>query len=105
MIFYESAASAAERHGHPAPKVGSVEWYFHNHEHGLNHCRGGAKNPYEVRHSPEGGHEISKEYARGHGLKRMPQWFRFPKKTKDGWRDLSSGEKVDVSEVPGDLKH
>lgn len=92
------------KHKHKPPEVGSIEWFFHNHEHGLNHCEGGAKNPYHIMHISKNGHMINKRYARGHGIKTEPQWFRFNKKAIKGWWDMSSAVEIDVSDVPSSFK-
>ena len=69
-----------KEHGHERVGVGSVEWFFHNYEHGYKHCSGGDANPYELKHWNGKGHVIDKEYARGHGVNRKPTWFHFIKK-------------------------
>ena len=71
-------------HGHERAEVGSPEWHFHNYaSHGENggyqHCEGGSKNPYKLKHFPATNHVINKEFARGHGKNYDPQWFRFKK--------------------------
>ena len=88
-----------EKHKHSTPQVGSIEWFFHNQEHELNHCEGGPNNPYKIKHMGNK-HGINKRYARGHGIKTEPQWFYFTKRVGGQWWDLSSGIKIDVSEVP-----
>jgi len=90
-------------HGHDRVKINSIEWYFHNYEHGYKHCTGGAKNPYTVDHFGKM-HGIDKQYARGHGIKRKPQWFKFTKKIKSGLWDLSSGTPIDIKGVPKNFK-
>jgi len=89
-------------HGHERAKVNSVIWYFHNYEHGYKHCKGGMKNPYEIEHY-KNIHIINKQYARGHGQGRKPQWFKFTKKVKSGW-ELESGIKISLNQVPSELK-
>jgi len=98
-------------HGHGKKPAGSIAWYFHNFAtHGDNvgyqHCVGGDANPYEIKHITRDGtmeHVISKEYSRGHGYSSKPQWFHFLDKLDNGY-DLSSGEKVDVADVPKRFK-
>lgn len=68
--------------------------FFHNYEHskeGRTHCKGPPSNPYLIKHSG-GKHEISLQYAKGHG-RTGTQWFKFNKKLGDGW-ELESGEKT-----------
>ena len=57
----------------------------------------------KIEHSQEK-HIINKEYARGHGIMRLPTWFKFTKKIKSGWWDLESGVKISLSQVPKDFK-
>jgi HK97 family phage portal protein len=107
-----------KKHGHKKSKPGTIEWHFHfegmvneqgEHDHGgilaYVHCKGGKKNPYEIKHTSNGNlkHEITKQYARGHGFNLEPQWFKFVKKLGKGW-DLSSGEKIKVENVPKTFK-
>ncbi len=74
--------------------------FFHNYEHdpdGRTHCIGMPSNPYVIQHK-DGKHIISTEFAKGHGYRCVPQWFKFTK--REGWGyDMSSAEKVDESEV------
>ena len=98
-------------HGHGKKPAGSVCWYFHNfathgENMGYNHCEGGPANPYQIKHATKDGtlgHVINKSYARGHGYSNKPQWWRFTRKLDNGY-DLSSGEKVDVADVPKRFK-
>jgi hypothetical protein len=90
-------------HGHEKCKINSVLWYFHNYEHGYKHCKGGLKNPYKIEHF-KGKHIIDKEFARGHGIKRSPSWFKFTKKIKPGWWEVESGVKINLNQVPESLK-
>lgn len=92
-----------EEHGHAEFKEGTVEWHFHNHEHGYQHCEGPPSNPYTIKHVGAK-HVITKEYARGHGQGNAPVWFKFETKLKSGWA-LSSGTEVGVSDVPDAFKH
>jgi len=108
-----------KNHGHDRCAVGSVEWHFHNYaahdpETGeddgpggaYHHCIGKADNPYRIEHRAGGGHAINSEYARGHGEKVKPTWFRFADKTKgrNGWWVMESGEQISVSKVPPEFK-
>ena len=90
-------------HGHDKVKINSVLWYFHNYEHGYKHCIGGQKNNYKIEHLNRK-HAIDKEYARGHGIKRKPTWFKFTKKIKSGWWELESGIKIKIEDVPKEFK-
>jgi len=92
-----------EIHGHDRVESNTVEWYFHNYEHGYKHCIGSEKNPYKIKHI-NGKHGINKKYARGHGINSNPQWFKFTKKLDDRWWDLSTGKRIEISEVPKELK-
>jgi len=92
-----------KKHGHDKTKVGLVLWYFHNYEHGYKHCKGPISNAYEVEHY-KNIHIINKEYAKGHGIKRKPQWFKFVKKIKSGWWEVESGVKVSLNQVPAKFK-
>jgi len=97
-------------HGHDRVEIGSNQWFFHNYEHGYKHCVGGEINPYEVDHhtmpSANGKiiHVINSEYARGHGIKRKPQWFKFVDRIDDIHYKLDSGVKIDVKDVPDKFK-
>lgn len=88
---------------HKKPKLNSVGWHFHykNHDE-LVHCEGGAANPFKIT-SKGSSHVISKEYARGHGIKRKPTWFKFNKNPGDGYL-LESGTEIPVSKVPSSFK-
>jgi len=82
-----------------------VTQYFHNYEHdpeGLTHCRGPATNPYRIVHY-NGGHIINVEYAKGHGKRNIPQWFRFTRKSGAGW-DLTSGVEIEPTNIPANGK-
>jgi len=100
--FIQEQFDYKKEHGHDRVPVGSTEWYFHNYEHGYKHCSGGEKNPYKLVHT-KNGHEIDKEYARGHGVNTEPQWFQFTKRNGNGW-DLESGKKVSIDVVPKNHK-
>ncbi len=92
------------KHKHNAPEVGTIEWFFHHPDHDqIAHCVGSALNAYIIEHSGKK-HRINKRYARGHGINKRPQWFKFTKKIKSGWWDLSSSEKIDVANVPISFK-
>jgi len=113
QLVYE-AINYQNIHGHDRVKSNSIEWYFHNYErepgqkNGYKHCKGGKQNPYSLDHYklPNGDiiHVIDKEYARGHGINRKPQWFKFNKKISSSWWDLNSYEKIKVSDVPIEFK-
>jgi hypothetical protein len=104
----EAVINYKKIHGHDRVKIGSIEWHFHNYEHGYKHCIGSKSNPYEVdHHTLNNGkiiHVISSEYARGHGIKRKPQWFKFNKKIDNIHFDLNSGKKINVVNVPEKFK-
>jgi len=92
-------------HGHERSEVGSIEWFFHNYEHGYKHCKGGKANPYEIVHRDiDNKHSINKEFARGHGIKKVPTWFKFKYKLDNEYWDLASGVEVDTNEVPENMK-
>jgi len=89
---------------HSAPAGGTIEWFFHHDDHEtVVHCEGSETNPYRLKHVGKK-HVINKEYARGHGVKVIPTWFKFTGKISVGWWDLSSGKEIDVSEVPDSFK-
>ncbi len=111
----KAPTSITSMHGHKKAKDGSVEWHFHNFaqhgpgghddtsgELGYQHCVGPPSNPYFIKHSGKA-HVIDKRYARGHGVKSEPTWFKFKKKIKGGW-DLATGEVVEVKDVPKRFK-
>ena len=82
-------------------KYTGITQYFHNYEHdpeGLTHCRGPKSNPYRIVHYKKG-HTINVEYAKGHGIGCVPQWFKFTKRLGSGW-DLVSGIEVESKDVP-----
>ncbi len=92
------------KHEHKLPKVNSVLWHFHHQDHDqITHCGGSASNPYKTVHVGKK-HAINKEFARGHGIKFEPQWFRFLKKLGNSLWDLESGEEINVSKVPKSFK-
>jgi len=99
-------------HGHAKERTGSVGWYFHNFAThapnvGYQHCTGGPANPYKLRHRRVDGklrHDISKAYARGHGMAHAPQWFKFPNKHGKGWWSLDDAVQIDVADVPEKYK-
>lgn len=89
----------------PQRKYTGVVQYFHNYEHsptGQAHCESRGKHPYTIKHIP-GGHAISNQIAKGHGLGNKPQWFYFPNKVKGGY-DLASGIKIDSPRKPKTIK-
>lgn len=115
IYLLKASKSIKAMHGHKKVKSGSVEWYFHNlaqhgpgghddtsGEFGYQHCEGPPSNLYKIKHRG-GSHVINKKYARGHGVKLEPTWFKFKKRMSGGW-DLSSGEVVEVSDVPKRFK-
>ncbi len=82
-----------------------VTQFFHNYEHsfeGLTHCRGPVENPYRIVHY-EGRHIINVEYAKGHGMRNIPQWFKFTERLGKGWL-IVSGEKIESNEIPKEGK-
>tara|TARA_Y100000034_G_C6791091_1_gene354201 strand:+ start:567 stop:839 length:273 start_codon:yes stop_codon:yes gene_type:complete len=82
-------------HGHKRVKIGSIAWFFHNYEHGYQHCKGIPKKPYQIKHfSRNKVHGINKKQAQGHGYKKKTQKFEFTKKINKTWWDLSSGVKI-----------
>ncbi len=92
-----------KNHGHDRTEVGSILWHFHNYEHGYKHCKGGEINAYKIEHYNEI-HIINKQYARGHGIKREPQWFKFIEEIKPNWWEVESGAEVSLDQVPIEFK-
>jgi hypothetical protein len=87
-----------EKHGHKRSKTGSIDWFFHNYEHGYKHC----SNDYDIKHliiDDKIKHGINKKYAIGHGYKRKKQLFKFTKKINKSWYDLESGIKIKKREA------
>ncbi|MEE9574176.1 MAG: hypothetical protein V3W20_14065 [Candidatus Neomarinimicrobiota bacterium] len=93
----------SKNHGHDKVETNTILWFFHNYEHGYEHCKGPASNPYEIEHH-KNIHIISKEYGKGHGIKRKIQWFKFTKRIKSGWWELESGVEVSINQVPSKFK-
>lgn len=90
-------------HGHEEAGKDSILFCFHFFDHqNYTHCKSPLSNPWTIEHIGKK-HGISSQYARGHGIGRVPQWFRFEEKTGNLW-DLESGTKVDVEDVPQKFK-
>ena len=106
-----AVAAAVMEHGHTHSPASSIEHRFHNlarHDGGTgyNHCVGPPANPYKLRHvtvDDELQHEISAQFAGGHGAGNKVEWYEFTKKHGKGYL-LSSGEKTDVADVPKKYK-
>ena len=103
LMYIQERYDYTKEHGHDLNEIGSILWHFHNKEHGYKHCKGPPSNPYKIEHHGKI-HIISKQYARGHGLKKVTQWFKFTKKIKSGWWELDSGTKVLLNKVPTTFK-
>ena len=95
-------------HGHDKIKFDNIEAYFHNlatHDvkgspnqtPGYQHCSRSGIYSYKIIHIGAK-HGINNEFAMGHGSTRI-QWFKFTKKIKPGWWDLSSGVKINHSDI------
>ncbi len=91
-------------HSHTRPNVGTIEWYFHSDNHDqIRHCEGSVSNHYVIVHKGKL-HVINKKYARGHGIKGEPQWFKFTEKLSNGMYNLKSGIKIITEGVPDAYK-
>jgi len=86
--------SYKKEHGHDKAEINSIDWFFHNYEHGYNHCTGSEKHPYDIEHYMLQGkliHIINNKKGKGHGINKQSQWFKFNKEIKKGWYHLEKG--------------